>query len=563
MINTLTEIEYKISQLQANYSNRNLKVGFFGAFSTGKSTLINAILGQENLLPTHAIETTAKLTMIKYGETNYVNIHQKDGSIQTCELAVLADFVLNAENTEQIAWLEVFLNDGKLQNVEIIDTPGYNSLYESQKEQGLQALLDVDVAFYICRPEGITANDFAVLQMMSAQQPNINFVMNAIDVVPTSEQEYAKNMLEQKITEFTNARSQVLLTSAKTGAGISELTTLIFETLGQFVEAYQTEKANLQIINYLENQKKAIELRREIIETQLENPQLDQKLEMSNLKANLDEIETQIETQLKKQVGKLAEIIEQFKTKNQMEVRTTLSAVEQQFDTMYPNVETLSTIINKKIVDFSGQMQNEYLNTLAKTFDGIITEINSSPSLQFVDLQLPNIEEVAMQYEHQKNQVLAEVELEKQDTHTQIESLEEDKGFVRNSLSEFSTEVDQLGSKKNESYQPQYEQIEVLDEAAKQKTAVLKGIGTAGDIALSIGAAFLTAGGTAMLGIGTKTVAARAAQKTAAVFSKEAAKRLATEAAKKTLATTALSSLSSILNPCSALLGGVANGIAT
>ncbi|MGL5383342.1 MAG: hypothetical protein ACRDCC_07655, partial [Culicoidibacterales bacterium] len=31
----------------------------------------------------------------------------------------------------------------------------------------------------------------------------------------------------------------------------------------------------------------------------------------------------------------------------------------------------------------------------------------------------------------------------------------------------------------------------------------------------------------------------------------------------KTLATTALSSLSSILNPCSALLGGVANGIAT
>jgi len=49
----------------------NLEVTFFGAFKAGKSTLLNALLG-EAMLPSRANRATGVITKISYGEQKQV-----------------------------------------------------------------------------------------------------------------------------------------------------------------------------------------------------------------------------------------------------------------------------------------------------------------------------------------------------------------------------------------------------------------------------------------------------------------------------------------------------------
>ena len=50
-----------------------------GQFSAGKSRLINNLIGKE-ILPVHVTETTALITMIKYGKEDHVELFLSDGS---------------------------------------------------------------------------------------------------------------------------------------------------------------------------------------------------------------------------------------------------------------------------------------------------------------------------------------------------------------------------------------------------------------------------------------------------------------------------------------------------
>jgi ribosome biogenesis GTPase A len=61
------KLERKLNSARDNLENL-FSVVFIGEFSTGKSTIINALLGR-NILPEGITPTTDKITIIKYGET--------------------------------------------------------------------------------------------------------------------------------------------------------------------------------------------------------------------------------------------------------------------------------------------------------------------------------------------------------------------------------------------------------------------------------------------------------------------------------------------------------------
>jgi len=59
-------------------SNDVFRIMFVGSFSRGKSTMINALLGQD-ILPAKLAPTTAIITVIKYGDTPRATLFYKDG----------------------------------------------------------------------------------------------------------------------------------------------------------------------------------------------------------------------------------------------------------------------------------------------------------------------------------------------------------------------------------------------------------------------------------------------------------------------------------------------------
>ena len=105
-----------------------LQVMVMGAFSTGKSSFVNALLG-ENVTAVEALPTTAVITKLTYGNNDNVLVHFQDGTTQSY---TTIDFVrMTNENNaswstvrEKTSYVERRLPLEMLKSINIIDSPG-------------------------------------------------------------------------------------------------------------------------------------------------------------------------------------------------------------------------------------------------------------------------------------------------------------------------------------------------------------------------------------------------------------------------------------------------------
>ena len=105
-----------------------LQVMVMGAFSTGKSSFVNALLG-EVVTAVEALPATAVITKLTYGNNENVSVHFQDGTIK---LYPTAEFVrMTNENDsywnsvrEQTSYVERTLPLEVLKSINIIDSPG-------------------------------------------------------------------------------------------------------------------------------------------------------------------------------------------------------------------------------------------------------------------------------------------------------------------------------------------------------------------------------------------------------------------------------------------------------
>ena len=75
-----------------NYQKNEFPVVVLGRWNSGKSTLINAILGEE-ILPSANKEMTSILTKIYYGEGKEVIIQFDEGKYQTIQRMEMKDYI--------------------------------------------------------------------------------------------------------------------------------------------------------------------------------------------------------------------------------------------------------------------------------------------------------------------------------------------------------------------------------------------------------------------------------------------------------------------------------------
>ena len=74
-----------IGDVIAKNAGEHFEVAIVGEFKRGKSTLINAILGQE-VLPADVLPATATLNRVTYSKDPYVVVEYKDGSSEKVDI---------------------------------------------------------------------------------------------------------------------------------------------------------------------------------------------------------------------------------------------------------------------------------------------------------------------------------------------------------------------------------------------------------------------------------------------------------------------------------------------
>ncbi|MFI7537615.1 dynamin family protein [Streptosporangium sp. NPDC049376] len=134
------ELRERIAQVRASL-DAPLRVAVAGAVSSGKSTLVNALLGLP-VAPVDAGECTFVVTQYEYGEDDgLVTIELKDGGVAHSRL--LPGHRLPSDlgvEVARIRRLRVTLDQPSLRTVTIVDTPGMNTV-TAANEQAARSML--------------------------------------------------------------------------------------------------------------------------------------------------------------------------------------------------------------------------------------------------------------------------------------------------------------------------------------------------------------------------------------------------------------------------------------
>ena len=122
-----------------SHTSEPLMLMVMGSFSTGKSSFINALVGEE-IAAVEAKPTTAVVTKLCYGKQDKLLLHFRDGRVQSATpqeftrmTAVNDEEKLN-EIHEKLDYVERQMPLDMLKQVSIIDSPGLNDVKDKRSE---------------------------------------------------------------------------------------------------------------------------------------------------------------------------------------------------------------------------------------------------------------------------------------------------------------------------------------------------------------------------------------------------------------------------------------------
>lgn len=203
----------KIRELRERLEEQCFHLAILGQFKRGKSTLLNALIG-ETLLPTAVVPLTAIPTFLYPGSSRKINISYKDNSSENSFTpddsedlkTILAKYVTeegNPNNQRQVDSVEINHQSPLLQEgVVLIDTPGIGSTFRHNTETTLNFLPQCDAALFLVSADPpLTEVEVEFLKEVRSKVPHLVFILNKVDYLNTDEQESALKFLKSTLKD--------------------------------------------------------------------------------------------------------------------------------------------------------------------------------------------------------------------------------------------------------------------------------------------------------------------------------------------------------------------------
>lgn len=127
--------------------NEPMQLAIIGKISSSKSTLVNAILGEDEVVKTGYMEETFNVSWLKYGDASSdIRVVFKDGKVSTVPKSNWTEWASHqSENKlkKDVRYIEVFHNHEILKEINIIDTPGLDAESGIDSENTIAFLKEV------------------------------------------------------------------------------------------------------------------------------------------------------------------------------------------------------------------------------------------------------------------------------------------------------------------------------------------------------------------------------------------------------------------------------------
>lgn len=165
--------------------SRDFNLVVMGLFKRGKSSVINALIG-DNVLPVDVVPLTSAGTLLSYGDTPSATVYYLDGRDRAIPVSELAEYVTeekNPCNEKQVSYVQVKLPSPLLQEgLRVVDTPGTGSTLEHNSAAARQWIPRADaIVFVLSVDPPISQAEIDYVKQTHKQASRVVFVLNKAD----------------------------------------------------------------------------------------------------------------------------------------------------------------------------------------------------------------------------------------------------------------------------------------------------------------------------------------------------------------------------------------------
>jgi GTP-binding protein EngB required for normal cell division len=209
----LVEFRTTISSILDRAEDKTFEIAVFGRVSSGKSSLLNAIL-ETDVLPVGVTPITAVPTRIIYGEKPSMKVSFAEAPSRTMEVTRLPEFATEQENpgnAKRVTRIVVTLPASGLQDgVSFVDTPGLGSLATSGAAETLAYLPKCDFGVVLIDAGStLTTEDLQTLLTLQQATVPANVLLSKADLLGSEDREKIIEYVRQHIRSECNLELHV------------------------------------------------------------------------------------------------------------------------------------------------------------------------------------------------------------------------------------------------------------------------------------------------------------------------------------------------------------------
>lgn len=194
------------NDLYKNLEDGEFSIVIVGEFSAGKSTLLNALMGQR-ILPSFSNETTATVNFLRHTtkakEGEKGRVFYNDGTqvvIEDISLDTIMNYVSTKGNdvAQTVDHLDLYLDSDFLRDgVTLVDSPGLNGIADNHREITEAQILKSHACIFVFNSDHPgSKTDFEFLHELQKKVKTIIFVLNKIDEIKIDEGETPESVVD-------------------------------------------------------------------------------------------------------------------------------------------------------------------------------------------------------------------------------------------------------------------------------------------------------------------------------------------------------------------------------
>jgi GTP-binding protein EngB required for normal cell division len=203
--------------LAARVSEGRFYVACVGQFKRGKSTLINALVGQA-ILPVGFTPVTAVPTVVRFGERLMARVKTCEDTWREIPVAEVRQYVSeehNPENAKGVTGVEIYVLSRVLSTgICLVDTPGLGSVFTGNTLATQDFIPHIDAALVVVGADPPLAGDeLALVEAVARNVQDVMVVLNKSDKTTDEERaaaaRFTRTLLEKRLDRHVGPMLEV------------------------------------------------------------------------------------------------------------------------------------------------------------------------------------------------------------------------------------------------------------------------------------------------------------------------------------------------------------------